>query len=148
MSARGWSAAGTGEGDARAEAVGVEPFDASPTANFARNRSSSVVRPVGRGLGAGDAVRSAAGGEVEGVCVWPTPGLAGRCATKVFLRLLNADSARCDEDERDDRMPSIEERAGASSPLVLDASWELLGDWARLSTVCLQLLNIAVGSRR
>ena len=104
MSARGWSAAGTGEGDARAEAVGVEPFDASPTANFARSLSSSVVRPVGRGLGAGDAVRSAAGGEVEGVCVWPTPGLAGRCATKVFLRLLNADSARCDEDERDDRI--------------------------------------------
>lgn len=92
------SAVGIGEGDALAEAVGVELLDASPIANFARNLSSSVDRPLLRGLGEGvDEVTgagSATGEEADAVRTWLAPGLAGRWAAKDFLRLLNADSAR------------------------------------------------------
>ncbi len=40
-------------------------------------------------------------------------------------------------------MPSTEERTGASSSFVLDASCGFLGGWDKFSIVCRQLLNIA-----
>lgn len=118
--ASGWSAAGTGEGDALADDEGVLVPDASPTANLARSLSSSVVLPAGRGLGAGVGADSAAAGDGEAVRPGLWLGLAGRWMTRVFLRLLKAASASWEEDEKEVRMlESVDSRAGVSG---LDAS--------------------------
>lgn len=111
--ASGWSVIGTGEGVALVDGAGVELPDASPIANLARSLSSSVDR-ADRGVGAGVGAGSTGVGEVAAGC--PTVAGPALCDTNDLRRLLSADSASWDEDERDVRMPpSDEERVCASS---------------------------------
>lgn len=103
------------------------------------------MRVAGRGLGAG--VAAAGSGELGDACAFA--GLAGRCATRVFLRLLSADSARSAGLDSEVRMAveSNDDRAGASSPDA-PASGEPAGltGCARLSTACRHCVNISLQS--
>lgn len=85
--------------DALEDVDGVVEFVASLAASFARSLSSRVDRWAG--CFTNDS-------ELEDAAILPCPGLPERWVTKVFLKLLNADSANCEE-ESDVRSPKSRE---------------------------------------